>query len=400
MDLTSGSPFWPIKSGLLCTYPPLLRDVTCDVAVIGGGITGALVAYHLVKAGVDTLLLDKRDIGFGSTAASTGLLQYENDVPLHRLIRQVGERNAVRSYMLSLEAVKKFETLAGVLDQHCGFARRETLYAASTRRDLPGLRAEYETRRRAGFAVEWWTKTELARETSLPHWGAILGKDAAEVDTYRFTNGLLAAARRKGLRAFDRTAVTKYNLRPRGVELLTARGSRVRARKVVMATGYEALADLSGTPTALHSTYAIISEPLTNFTGWPRQRLIWETARPYLYLRSTDDGRAIIGGYDEPFRDPVRRDRLLAKKTRLLARRFKHLFPKIDFEIAYAWTGTFAETPDGLPYIGGHPAFPGAYFALGYGGNGITYGLIAAEIITDLVLGRKNSDAQIFRFDR
>lgn len=400
MDLVSGRPFWPIKSGLLHSFPPLLEDATCEVAVIGGGITGALVANRLVGAGIDTLLIDRRDIGFGSTAASTGLLSYENDVPLHRLIRKVGEPHAVRSYVLSLEAVRKFPDLARRAGDDCGFARKESLYLASTERDLAGLRMEYETRQRHGFKVEWWSQADVSEATTLPHWGGICMRDAAQIDTYRFTNGLIARARRKGLRAFDRTAVTNCRAMKRSVELITSRGTRVRARKVVVATGYEALSHLRGAPTALHSTYAAISEPVADFAGWPKQRLIWETARPYVYLRTSEDGRAIIGGYDEPFRDPVRRDRLLPRKTHLLARKFATLFPRIDFEVAYAWTGTFAETPDGLPYIGEHPDHPRMYFALGYGGNGITFGLIAAEIIADLHRGRRNDDAAIFRFGR
>lgn len=70
-----------MKNGLMATYPTLKQDLVCGVAVIGGGITGALVAYHLIQAGVDTVLVDKRDIGHGSTSASTSLLQYEVDTP-------------------------------------------------------------------------------------------------------------------------------------------------------------------------------------------------------------------------------------------------------------------------------------------------------------------------------
>jgi glycine/D-amino acid oxidase-like deaminating enzyme len=248
--------------------------------------------------------------------------------------------------------------------------------------------------------VEWLSRNELARATSLPHWGALLTRDAAQVDTFRFTNRILSQARQKGLRAFDRTAVTSYRAEDRHVELRTSRRVRVRASKVVVATGYEAVVDFPTPLAAMHSTYAVVSEPLASFRGWPKQRLIWETARPYVYLRTTGDGRALIGGYDEPFQDAPRRDKLLSKKTQLLARRFKRFFPDIDFEVAYAWTGTFAETPDGLPYIGEHLAYPRTYFALGYGGNGITWGLIAAEIIRDLCLGRKNPDTAIFSFRR
>ncbi len=71
MNLTSDYPFWSIRNGLLANYPSLDRDLVCDVVVVGGGITGSLVSYHLAQAGVTTVLVDKREIGTGSTSAST-----------------------------------------------------------------------------------------------------------------------------------------------------------------------------------------------------------------------------------------------------------------------------------------------------------------------------------------
>jgi len=89
MNLTSSHPFWAVCNGLPESYPSLKQDVSCDVVVIGGGITGALVALHLTEAGTKTLVIDKRDIGTGSTSASTALLQYEIDLPLRELIKKV-----------------------------------------------------------------------------------------------------------------------------------------------------------------------------------------------------------------------------------------------------------------------------------------------------------------------
>ena len=100
------------------------------------------------------------------------------------------------------------------------------------------------------------------------------------------------------------------------------------------------------------------------------------------------------------FLSPNKSDHLLAAKAKKLQHRFTDMFPQLDLEISYAWAGTFGETKDGLAYIGQTPEFPHAYFALGYGGNGITFSVIAAKIITDLHLGRTNPDANIFRFDR
>jgi monoamine oxidase len=99
LDLKSGYPFWLVKNGLMRAYPALDQKLQCEVIVLGGGITGALIAYHLVEAGVDTVVLDKRDVGWGSTSASTALLQYEIDTPLSELTQLVGESHAARAYL-------------------------------------------------------------------------------------------------------------------------------------------------------------------------------------------------------------------------------------------------------------------------------------------------------------
>ncbi len=85
MHLTGGSPFYLIKDGLQTAYPKLLQNTETNTVIIGGGISGALSAYYLTNAGIDCILVDGRTIGLGSTCASTSLLQYELDMPLHIL---------------------------------------------------------------------------------------------------------------------------------------------------------------------------------------------------------------------------------------------------------------------------------------------------------------------------
>ena len=108
----------------------------------------------------------------------------------------------------------------------------------------------------------------------------------------------------------------------------------------------------------------------------------------------------MMGGEDEDFRDPVRRDKLIPRKTERLQHKFKALFPHLDLEVAFAWAGTFGETKDGLAYIDQSPDLPHSWFALGYGGNGITYSILAAEIIRDAIRRHPNPYADLFRFDR
>src|SRR6478609_9653582 len=107
MDLRSDYPFWLLKDGIITSYPSLNKDLDTEIVIIGAGITGALMAYYLGKAGFKVVIVDRRHVGMGSTAASTGLLQYEIDTPLRKLISLVGEKNAVRSYALCVAAITK-----------------------------------------------------------------------------------------------------------------------------------------------------------------------------------------------------------------------------------------------------------------------------------------------------
>jgi glycine/D-amino acid oxidase-like deaminating enzyme len=384
----------------LRSYPALEENVDCDVVIIGGGITGAVIGHAITEAGFDTVIVDKREIGWGSTSASTALIQYEIDVPLAELTKKLGASRASRAYTASRDAVEKLATLASRLKTPTGFGKTKSLYLASRGRDRKTLRKELELRNAIGIDVEWLDKDDIAARFPFTRPAALLSPDAAVLDPYAFTHALLLDASRHALRVFDRTTVRKVRARENGVVIHTDRGRTVRAREVVFATGYESEEFLKLKVGKLKSTYAIATEPMS-LAGWGEDPcIIWESARPYLYLRATEDGRVIVGGEDENFTNPEKRDRLLNRKSRTLAKKFAKLFPDEKMEIAFEWAGTFAETADGLPYIGRHPNWRSANFALCYGGNGITFSVLAAEIIRDELLGHPNEHSDLFRFDR
>jgi glycine/D-amino acid oxidase-like deaminating enzyme len=223
---------------------------------------------------------------------------------------------------------------------------------------------------------------------------------AAEMDALEFTHALHAWNMEHGVKVYQDTTVVDFRDNGAGIELRTAKGQQIRARDLVYATGYESQELLPKDVIQLHSTYALVSEANTAGQLWPNKALVWETASPYLYLRTAPGGRVIMGGRDEPFRSPKLRDALLGAKNKALEKDFKKLFPDVDFRHEHAWCGTFGSTKDGLPYIDQGPRDKHSYYALGMGGNGITFSVVAAEIIRDRILGRPNSDSGIFRFDR
>src|SRR5690606_33908503 len=133
---------------------------------------------------------------------------------------------------------------------------------------------------------------------------------------------------------------------------------------------------------------------------WPEDCLIWEASDPYLYLRSTPDGRVICGGEDEEFADDEARDALIPRKAATIARKLKRLMPHLDTTPEFAWAGAFGSTATGLPSIGAVPGMPNCQAVLGFGGNGIAYARIAADIIGAELAGRPGPDADLYAFSR
>ena len=400
MNLTTGYPFWLINSGLPFSYPKLEENIKTDVVIIGGGISGALTAYYLINAGVKCVVVDARTIGLGSTCASTSLLQYELDKPLSELIKQIGAVSAERAYTLCSEAIDTIESISQKI-KFKQFKRQKSLFFAAYKKDGKLIAEEYSCRKKAGFDVQLFDQAQVSQKFGFNTPAAILSAQGATTDAYMFTHALLQSGMRKGLAVFDRTSIAQIEYNRNGVKLTTEGGLSVNARKVVNATGYEVTEFIENKIVKLYSTYALASENMgSQIPVWKDNTLLWNTADPYLYMRITNDNRIIVGGRDEDFYNPNRRDKLIRKKTALLKNDFLKLFPEIDLAVEFTWTGTFGATKDALPYIGTYSKTPHTYYALGFGGNGITFSVIAAEIICDMITGKKNKNAELFSFDR
>ena len=400
MDLRSDYPYWLLREGIIRSYPSLQKNTHAGVVIMGGGISGALAAWYLTKVGFESILVDRRHIGMGSTAASTALLQYEIDIPLHELIEKTGREKAIRSYLLCRQSINTLSTISHALGIKNNFSLKPSFQYASYKKDKKNLEKEFRLRKEAGFSLQWMDEKDILDKYGFSSTGGILSEDGAELDAYQFTHALLEKSIAKGLQVYDHTEIIKIKHGKKEVELITADNKKIKAGKLVIACGYESQQYIPKKVQDLHSTYVIISEPHEKKDFWYKNSLIWETKKPYLYLRTTPDNRIIAGGKDIPSSDPIKRDMLLASKAKSLKQSFAQLFPSIPFRTDFRWAGSFASTKDGLPYIGAIPQRPHTYFALGLGGNGITFSVIAAEIIRDILQGKKNENAELFSFDR
>jgi glycine/D-amino acid oxidase-like deaminating enzyme len=129
--------------------------------------------------------------------------------------------------------------------------------------------------------------------------------------------------------------------------------------------------------------------------------MVWDTARPYHYARWTREHRLLLGGADRLVRPGVRRGQQFAAAARELRDYFETRLPAVSgINTEFAWEGLFATTPDTLPYIGPHRRYPRHWFALGYGGNGMTFAFLAARLLLERWHGAVSPDHALFEFGR
>jgi len=385
-------------------FPILTRELDVDVAIVGGGITGAALAWRFADAGARVALVEAAGVGRGSTAASTALLMQEPDTDLTELTRRYGWRRARRIWQLSFAATNDFVDTLTRLRIKCDLVRHDSVYYTTRREEVPRLRDEHRRRRAAGLGVQWLEGAALERVVGFDAAAAIRTRGNAQVDPFKACAGLMAAAARAGAHVFERSPVTSIRPSSHDVAVRTRRGT-IRADRVIIATGY-------ATPyfKPLHArfrmlnTYVVATRRLTPAERrriGPGAVMLWDTERPYHYARWTPDHRLILGGRDRNVVLKRQRQRALDEGTRAVQADFSRLYPALaDIAVDYRWEGLFATTPDGLPYIGPHRRYPRQLFALGYGGNGMTFGFLASRLLLDWYRGDRSKDHALFAFSR
>jgi len=396
-DLRGGRSPWFTRSDQ--PFRPALREsLKCDALVVGAGITGSLVAERLARQGLDVVIVDREWPGRGSTAASTSMLLWEIDRPLTQLTEAYGFEHAARAYHASLEAVAGLKSLVLQLGIACDMRDKDSLYLAAGNTGAE-LMEEHQLRQRAGLPGDFLDHVRLLETFGITRAGAIVSPGAADADPMQLARGILRAAISRGARLFEAEA-TQFEPAARAVSVGLQGGYEIEARSVVLATGYVMPDIVRSTVQTVSSSWAIATPPQPR-NVWKDAALIWENSKDYLYARTTRAGRIIIGGEDsESDIEPAARDRLIPEKSAILARKLAALWPIANTEIEFCWAGAFDTTSDGLPLIGPVPGAKGVHAAYGYGGNGITFSYLAAQMIGDLIAGKSSLLLRDFALDR
>lgn len=400
MRLRTYESFWLLKNGLLNSYPSLSENLETQILVIGGGITGALMSHALMEKGYQVALIDKRDIAQGSTSATTSMLQYEIDFPLMDLAAEIGETAASSCYQAGREAIHSIGKLVKDLKIDCGFEYKDSLYFAHSSKAAKKLKDEFKIRDKYKLGVSWLSAKEIQKKYGIKCYGGILSDTAASIDAYKFTHELIKLNAERGMKVYDQTEISEFNLNQKEPNLITSDGIKISCDQAIFCSGFETTRIIKENIAQLFTTYATVSEQHINLPEASHKTLFWNTSEPYLYMRTTDDGRLLVGGEDSNFRMPLFQQKIKERKSFKLQRSLQKIMPSVQFIEDFSWGGTFGSTKDGLPYIGKSPEFENALFVLGFGGNGITFSIQAMDIIPDILEGKNPELAEYYRFGR
>jgi glycine/D-amino acid oxidase-like deaminating enzyme/nitrite reductase/ring-hydroxylating ferredoxin subunit len=366
---------------------PLSGDERVDVCVVGAGMAGLCTAYHLARENARVLVLDDGDPGSGETGRTTAHLANAMDDRFEHLEKLHGEEGARLAAESHGAAIDRIEEIVGEEEIDCDFARLDGLLFFAGDDADETLRRELDAARRAGMIAEEWS----APFSPFGRQRCIRFARQGRFHALRFVAGMTRAIEKHGGRLLRAHVDSIEPGAP--VRVKTAAGATVTAGRCVVATN-SPISDLVVThiKQAPYRTY-VVGARIPR--GTVPDALYWDDLDPYHYVRiqPLDDGSdaLIAGGEDHKtgHDDPEARLRRLLDWTR-------ERFPLVH-DIEWSWSGQVMEPNDGLAMIGPNPGDQeNVWIATGDSGQGMTHGMIAGMLLTDLVLGRDNPWRELY----
>jgi len=388
--------YWGI-SAALPQFPAISSDLSVDVAIIGGGLTGTTAAYLLKREGVKVALLERARLSGSDTGHTTAHLTYVTDKRLHAVVNDFGKDGAKAFWEAGAAAIDQINEIVRATKSQCEFRWVSGYLHTSLRneeeekdRDVSSLKEDAELARELGFDAKF-----LQAIPGLSRPGVIFANQA-KFHPFKYLAPLLESISGNGSHVFENSEAEEIEEKP-----LTVRCGKfkVRCQYLMIATHTPLLGKtglMKGTlfqsKLALYTSY-VVGARLPR--GTIPEALFWDTTDPYYFLRvdrHDDHDYAIFGGED----CKTGQEKNPAEVFQQLEAKCKEVLPQA--QIQHHWLGQVVETNDGLPFIGENEGQQ--FIATGFCGNGFTLGTLSAAMMRDRYLGRKNPWFDLFRVDR
>ncbi|HXG32829.1 MAG TPA: FAD-dependent oxidoreductase [Bryobacteraceae bacterium] len=357
---------------------------TADVVIIGAGIVGSSIAWHLTQAGCRNVLVIERETqqGLGSTGKSMGGVRAQFATAVN-----------IRMSLYSIEVFRRFEELTG---HSSGYKPHGYLFIATSPAHLAYLRANQERQRALGLTnVELLAPEDVVKFFPLLRADDIVGGSYCPtdgfVDPHSVMTGFMNAALGDGARLWRGVEVTGVTVDARGVAGVETTAGSVATRTVVNAAGPWAaeVARMAGIelPVVPLRRMLVPTEP---FPGLPeRFPMIIDMTNGFHFRR---EGLGLLMAWNDPEETPGFKTSFDPDFIEKILTRAVHRVPafeNLEVNPRRAWAGLYEVTPDHHAVLGPVPEVPGFYLANGFSGHGVMHSPATGRIVSDLIVRGK-----------
>jgi glycine/D-amino acid oxidase-like deaminating enzyme len=366
-------------------YQKLTQNLEVDVAIVGGGLAGIDTAYHLSETGLSVAVLEAKTIGSGATSKTTAFLTQIIDTDFTDMVSMFGAAKTKLVWQAHGEAINTIEQIVKKEKIDCNFKRVSNYSFGQTEGDTKTLAEEAKQMKDLGFKVRLHKQNKFPFEAT----GALEVPNQGKYYVKPFIDAVAAKAAKNGVQIFENTKVTKIS----GTKkiTITANGKTITAKNVIIAT-YDPFGNPKPTKfkKGMYVSYVMVLEIPK---GKIPEAIYEDMENPYHYFRIDRGGKndyMTIGGEDNREEIHVSHQ----KNFKALESFIKDTFPKMKYKIVSRWNGPILEPSDGLPLIGEYE--PNKYVLCAFSGNGMTYSMISALVLRDLITGKKNPYTKLF----
>ena len=370
----------------------LKNEEFADVCIIGGGITGISTAYYLSKAGKKVIILERDGLANKTTGNTTAKITSQHGLFYRYLLVDNGKEFTKKYYLANQQAIKNIENIIKEENIKCNYKKQDAYIFTQDVRELEKIRQEVKIVHAIGGEAEYVEKIEPNLEGVQ---GAIKFPKQAQFNPRKYVKGLVSKILENGGEIYQNSKVHSIKKSVDDYKVYTDKGY-VIAKFVVIATNYPVI-NIPGfyfLKMYQETSYAIAVETKEKLF----QGMYINSEQPKISLRTARDGRKevlIVCGQDHRVGAKIS----LKNAYKNLEKIAKSMYP--DAKVLYKWSTQDCISLDKIPYIGEFSKMmKNVYVATGFKKWGMTTSNVAANIITDKILGRKNKFEDVFTSTR
>ena len=329
--------------------PELKKDIECDYLIVGGGVTGVSLAYFLGKnSAKNVVLIEKDTVASGATGKAAGTLVVKAELDMKEMLEKLGRKKGLLFWKANHKVLSAIKEIIEREKIDCDYEPQDTIYGSINRDQDSFILGEYAVEKNIEKSTQLVTEEKLREVVNTPLFRyAIMSKNhGLSVDPLRFTQNLSAVIEKYGVKVFEHTPL----LRVKGHKALTPHGT-INFKKLIMAIDSET----RHSRIRKRNSTLIVTKPLTHkevvSIGMNPKKIVWDAKDDYHYFKIMPDNRMLIGYGDryviKKYLETIPREIAVNRTKKFM----KKLFPELDLEFDYGWSGSYGVTKNRMPLL-------------------------------------------------